>query len=98
MRGMVETDLATMMNSAMRGVLIFMLIYLHLFLGVIAGIVILWRVKSRRRWWGALLSYVCLLIIVSLPFMGTFVTGSGFTTSSTIECVEGCANAPIISD
>lgn len=82
-------------NQAMNAAFWFMVIYLHLLIGLVVGLVLLWRVKTRRRWWGALLAYLCLLLIFTLPFMGRLeaqnciMVSDEYGSSQTCEPVVG---------
>lgn len=77
-------------QQAMNAVLWFVLIYLHLLIGLVVGLVLLWRLKTKRRWWGALLAYVCLILIVALPFMGRYEARSCFVVTDESGTTNTC--------
>lgn len=76
MQGGGGRDVDVEIQQAMNAALWVSLIYLHLMIGLVAGLVLLWRVKTKRRWWGALLAYVCLVLIVAFPFIGRVESSS----------------------
>jgi hypothetical protein len=54
-----------------------MLIYIHLGIGFLVGVLIIVRRRARLRWVGALLAWVCIMTACLLP-----ATGHGETTKT----------------